>query len=91
MAGHHGCYEIGPVGAALSVPLASGLRRVFLASLEGAAITSVQIGGVQHEFQDIPEVLEDVTDIVLHFKKVRLRSFQCVLCICIWMYRGKAW
>jgi DNA-directed RNA polymerase subunit alpha len=46
-----------------------------LSSLPGAAVTSVRIEGVQHEFQDIPHVMEDVTDIVLNIKKLRLRSF----------------
>jgi DNA-directed RNA polymerase subunit alpha len=46
-----------------------------LSSLEGAAITSIFIKGVQHEFQDIPNVKEDVTDLVLNIKKVRLRSY----------------
>jgi DNA-directed RNA polymerase subunit alpha len=46
-----------------------------LASLPGAAITSVQIAGIRHEFQDIPDVLEDVTDLVQALKQVRLRCF----------------
>jgi DNA-directed RNA polymerase subunit alpha len=48
---------------------------VLLSSLPGAAVTSIRIDGVQHEFQDIPHVMEDVTDIVLNVKKLRLRSF----------------
>jgi len=55
--------------------LGNALRRVLLSSLSGAAVTSVRIEGVQHEFQDIPNVMEDVTDIVLNVKKLRLRSF----------------
>ena len=55
--------------------LGNALRRVLLSSLPGAAVTSVRIDGVQHEFQDIPNVMEDVTDIVLNVKKLRLRSF----------------
>jgi len=46
-----------------------------LSSLNGAAVTSIRIEGVQHEFQDIPHAKEDVTDIVLNIKKLRLRSF----------------
>jgi hypothetical protein len=49
------------------------LRRVLLSSLQGAAITSVKIGGVLHEFSTIPGVHEDVADIVLNLKEVRLR------------------
>jgi len=48
---------------------------VLLSSLPGAAVTSIKIDGVQHEFQDIPHVKEDVTDIVLNVKQLRLRSF----------------
>src|SRR5712672_2515727 len=55
--------------------LGNALRRVLLSSLPGAAVTSVRLEGVQHEFQDISNVMEDVTDIVLNIKKLRLRSF----------------
>ena len=51
----------------------NSLRRVLLSSLEGAAITSVRIAGVQHEFSTLPGVVEDVTDIVLNLKKVKFR------------------
>ena len=49
------------------------LRRVLLSSLEGAAITSVRIAGVQHEFSTLPGVVEDVTEIVLNLKKVKFK------------------
>jgi len=55
--------------------LGNALRRVLLSSLPGAAVTSIRIEGVQHEFQDIPNIMEDVTDIVLNVKQLRLRSF----------------
>jgi DNA-directed RNA polymerase subunit alpha len=54
--------------------LGNALRRVLLSSLPGSAITSIKIEGASHEFQDIPSVREDVTDIVLNVKKIRLRS-----------------
>ncbi|MFW5882874.1 MAG: DNA-directed RNA polymerase subunit alpha [Verrucomicrobiota bacterium] len=54
--------------------LGNALRRVLLSSIEGAAISSVHIDGVQHEFQSIEGVVEDVTDIVLNLKKVLLVS-----------------
>ncbi len=54
---------------------ANSLRRVLLSSLPGAALTSVQIESVQHEFQDIPNIKEDVPEIVQNLKKVRLRSY----------------
>jgi DNA-directed RNA polymerase subunit alpha len=55
--------------------LGNALRRVLLSSLPGAAVTSIKIEGVQHEFQDVPHVKEDVTDVVLNVKRLRLRSF----------------
>ncbi|MEG1070323.1 MAG: DNA-directed RNA polymerase subunit alpha [Akkermansia sp.] len=52
--------------------LGNSLRRVLLGSLEGAAITSVRIAGAQHEFTSLPGVVEDVTEIILNLKKVKL-------------------
>lgn len=72
--GNTGTYEI-EVEACHSLWLANALRRVLLSSLPGAAITSLRIEGVLHEFQDIPDVKEDVTELVQNIKKVRLRSF----------------
>ena len=54
----------------------NSLRRVLLSSLEGASITSVRIKGADHEFQTLPGVLEDVTQIVLNLKKVKFRHFE---------------
>jgi DNA-directed RNA polymerase subunit alpha len=56
--------------------IGNSLRRVLLSSLEGAAITSVRIKGADHEFQTLPGVLEDVTQIVLNLKKVKFRHFE---------------
>ena len=53
--------------------LGNALRRVLLSSLQGAAVTAVQIDGVLHEFSSIPGVREDVTDIVLNIKQLGLR------------------
>lgn len=52
----------------------NSLRRVLLSSIEGAAITSIKIEGVQHEFQSVDGIVEDITDIVLNLKKVLLKS-----------------
>lgn len=52
--------------------LGNSLRRVLLSSLEGVAVTSIRVDGVPHEFTTIPDVVEDVTDVVLNFKKVLL-------------------
>lgn len=54
--------------------IGNGLRRVLLSSIEGAAISSVRIEGVQHEFQSVEGVVEDVTDIVLNLKKILVIS-----------------
>jgi DNA-directed RNA polymerase subunit alpha len=68
-------FEVNPLQAGYGVTLGNALRRVLLSSLEGAAVTSVQIGAVFHEFSTIENVKEDVTQIVLNVKKLRLRSF----------------
>lgn len=73
--GNFASYDIEPLEAGYGMTLGNALRRVLLSSLPGAAVTSVRIDRVQHEFQDIPHVMEDVTDIVLNIKKLRLRSF----------------
>ena len=62
-----------PLERGFGQTLGNSLRRVLLSSLQGAAITSVKIQGVLHEFSTIPGVLEDVSDIVLNLKEVRLR------------------
>lgn len=56
--------------------IGNSMRRILLSSLEGAAITAVKIDGVLHEFSTIPNVLEDVTDIVLNLKSIRFRLFK---------------
>lgn len=61
-----------PLERGFGTTIGNGLRRVLLSSLQGAAITSVRIDGVAHEFTTIPEVSEDVTDIILNLKEVLL-------------------
>ena len=68
-------FEVTPLQEGYGVTLGNALRRVLLSSLEGAAVTSLQIHGVFHEFSTIENVKEDVTQIVLNVKKLRLRSF----------------
>ncbi|HTW51391.1 MAG TPA: DNA-directed RNA polymerase subunit alpha [Stellaceae bacterium] len=63
----------GPLERGFGLTLGNALRRVLLSSLQGAAVTSMQIEGVLHEFSSIPGVLEDVTDIVLNVKGIGLR------------------
>ena len=62
-----------PLERGFGVTLGNALRRVMLSSLQGAAITSLRVNGVLHEFSTIPGVMEDVSDIVLNLKEVRLR------------------
>ena len=62
-----------PLERGFGLTLGNALRRVLLSSLQGAAVTSVQIEGVLHEFSSIPGVREDVTDIVLNIKAIALR------------------
>ena len=68
-------FEVTPLQEGYGVTLGNALRRVLLSSLEGAAVTSLQVNGVFHEFSTIENVKEDVTQIVLNVKKLRLRSF----------------
>jgi DNA-directed RNA polymerase subunit alpha len=69
----YGRFWCEPLERGFGQTLGNALRRVLLSSLQGAAITSVRINGVLHEFSTIPGVLEDVSDIVLNLKEVRLR------------------
>ncbi|CAN7171698.1 DNA-directed RNA polymerase subunit alpha [Bosea sp. LjRoot90] len=62
-----------PLERGFGMTLGNALRRVLLSSLQGAAVTAVQIDGVLHEFSSIPGVREDVTDIVLNIKAVAIR------------------
>src|SRR5215218_5237638 len=68
-------YEASPLPAGYGVTIGNALRRVLLSSLEGAAVTSIQIRDVYHEFSTLPGVKEDVTQIVLNVKKLRLKSY----------------
>ncbi|CAG0997035.1 DNA-directed RNA polymerase subunit alpha [Myxococcaceae bacterium] len=70
---HYGRFACEPLERGFGQTLGNALRRVLLSSLQGAAITSVRINGVLHEFSTIPGVMEDVSDIILNLKEVRLR------------------
>ena len=63
-----------PLERGFGLTLGNALRRVLLSSLQGAAVTSIQVEGVLHEFSSIPGVREDVTDIILNIKALALRS-----------------
>jgi DNA-directed RNA polymerase subunit alpha len=70
-----GKFDIEPLDPGFGTTLGNTLRRVLLSSLWGAAVTSIQIDGVAHEFTAIPHVKEDVTEVILNLKKLRLKSF----------------
>lgn len=69
-------FEIGPLYPGYGMTIGNTLRRVLISSLDGAAITSIKIKGVDHEFSAIGGVLEDVIEIILNLKKVRLKVFK---------------
>jgi DNA-directed RNA polymerase subunit alpha len=70
----YGKFVIRPLERGFGTTIGNSLRRILLSSLQGAAITSVHLHGVLHEFSFIPGIVEDVTDIVLNFKGVLLRT-----------------
>lgn len=72
---HRSLFTISPCYPGYGTTLGNALRRVLLSSLSGAAITAVHIKGVDHEFSTIPHVKEDVVDILLNLKKIRLKIF----------------
>ena len=69
----YGKFVIEPFERGFGTTVGNSLRRVLLSSLEGAAVTSLKIEGVQHEFTTIPGVVEDVAEIILNVKKIVLR------------------
>jgi DNA-directed RNA polymerase subunit alpha len=69
----YGEFTIQPLERGYGVTLGNALRRVLLSSIQGAAITSIKIGGVLHEFSTIPGIKEDVTDVILNLKGVRFK------------------
>lgn len=70
---NYGKFVIEPLERGYGTTLGNSLRRVLLSSLPGAAVTSIKIDGVLHEFSTIPNVLEDTTEIILNIKKLVLR------------------
>jgi len=69
----YGKFVCEPLERGFGITIGNSLRRILLSSLQGAAITSVRIEGVAHEFTTAPGVLEDVTDIILNLKEVKLK------------------
>src|SRR5690625_3478942 len=69
----YGRFVVEPLERGYGITLGNSLRRILLSSLPGAAVTSVRIDGVLHEFSTIPGVVEDTTDIVLNVKQLLLK------------------
>ena len=68
-----GIFEFKPLEPGFGQTIGNSLRRILLSSLEGYAISAVRIAGVDHEFSTIKGVVEDVVDIILNFKQIRLK------------------
>lgn len=73
---NYGRFSIGPLESGYGITLGNALRRVLLSSLTGAAVTSIRVSGVHHEFSEIPNVREDMTALVLNVKQLRLKLLQ---------------
>lgn len=71
--GNKAVFEISPLMPGYGATIANPLRRVLLSSLEGTAVTSIKIKGVDHEFSNIPGILEDVIEIILNIKKIKFK------------------
>jgi DNA-directed RNA polymerase subunit alpha len=69
-----GKFEFRPLEPGYGITVGNALRRILLSSLEGYAITSAKIEGVEHEFSTIPGVMEDITEVVLNLKQVRFKK-----------------
>lgn len=71
----YGKFIIRPLERGFGVTLGNSLRRILLSSMMGSAVSAVRFDGVLHEFTTIPDILEDVTDIILNLKEVRFKQF----------------
>ena len=69
-----GVFEFRPLEPGFGITIGNALRRILLSSLEGYAITSLRIDGVEHEFSSVKGVVEDITDVILNLKKIRFRK-----------------
>ena len=72
-----GRFNIGPLESGYGITIGNALRRVLLSSLLGAAVTSIRVSDVSHEFSDIPHSREDMTQLILNVKQLRLKVTDC--------------
>lgn len=73
--GNRATFEISPLMPGYGATIANPLRRVLLSSLEGAAVTSIKIKGIDHEFSSVPGVMEDIIQIILNVKRTRFKLY----------------
>ncbi|MCB9147599.1 MAG: DNA-directed RNA polymerase subunit alpha [Caldilineaceae bacterium] len=71
---NYGHFVVSPLESGYGITLGNSLRRVLLSSLMGAAVTSLRISGIHHEFSPIPNVREDTTQLILNVKQIRFKS-----------------
>lgn len=71
---NYGHFVVSPLESGYGITLGNALRRVLLSSLPGAAVTSIRVSGIHHEFSAIPHVREDMTRLILNVKQIRFRS-----------------
>lgn len=72
---NYGQFVIGPLESGYGITIGNAMRRVLLSSLPGAAVTSIRVSGVSHEFSPIPNAKEDMSQLILNVKQIRLRSY----------------
>jgi DNA-directed RNA polymerase subunit alpha len=70
----YGRFIAEPFEKGFGTTIGNSLRRILVSSIEGSAVTSIRIDGIQHEYSSIPNVLEDVPQIILNIKKLVMRS-----------------
>lgn len=73
----YGRFNIGPLESGYGITIGNALRRVLLSSLVGAAVSSLRVSDVPHEFAEIPHAREDMTQVILNVKKLRLKMVDC--------------
>ena len=71
---NYGHFVVSPLESGYGITIGNALRRVLLSSLPGAAVTSLRVSGIHHEFSSIPSVREDMTRLILHVKQIRFHS-----------------
>src|SRR6202167_5200030 len=72
----YGKFTCEPLERGYGITIGNSLRRVLLSSLQGAAITAIRVEGALHEFTSVPDVVEDVSDIILNLKEVVFKAAQ---------------